>query len=270
MLVGSNNKLGNCYYCFVGGAWNDIDGKSALLVAGYGLYTNSTYKIRNGALIGRYNTNPSLSDCLFVIGNGNDSSSKSNALEINASNCKILNNLQLAADATAVNAITPPQDPNNVTVDDQTLVTKSYLSSQIPSLSDYSKSKEILASAFSFSSSTPTASLTTPPAWCRVLQITVRVDGQNTTVNATYNPAPGVPHTLFEVNVKKWDSNANKFTFYWCEFEYSNTNNDITWIKWVGWDQDFSTGTITKIGDGIANFNTSTNPITLMSVIALA
>lgn len=168
-----------------------------------------------------------------------------------------------------VNAITPALS-NPASADDQTLATKAYVDSQIPSLSDYSKSREILASAFSFSSSTPTASLTTPPAWCRVLQITVRVDGQNTTVNATYNPAPGVPHTLFEVNVKKWDSNANKLTHYWCEFEYSNTNNDITWIKWVGWDQDFSTGTITKIGDGIANFNTSTNPITLMSVIALA
>ena len=171
---------------------------------------------------------------------------------------------------TVVNAITSPQDPNNITADDQTLVTKSYLSTQIPSLSDYSKSSEILASAFSFSSSTPTATLTTPPAWCRVLQITVRVDGQNTTVNATYDPAPGVPHTLFEVNVKRWDSNANKLTYYWCQFEYSNTNNDITWTNWVGWDQDFSTGTITKIGDGIANFNTSINPITLMSVIALA
>ena len=56
--------------------------------------------------------------------------SRTNALEVNASTTKLLTKLQLATDTTAVNAITPPQDPNNVTQDDMTLVTKSYITSK--------------------------------------------------------------------------------------------------------------------------------------------
>lgn len=64
-------------------------------------------------------------DGVVVVGCGKNNNRKT-ALEINNTECKILNNLQLASDTTHVNAITPPQDPDNVTADDMTLVTKSY------------------------------------------------------------------------------------------------------------------------------------------------
>lgn len=71
----------------------------------------------------------------FILGCGTNTTTKrKNALEVNYTDCKILNNLQLATDSTAVNAITPPSDPSNPTADEQTLATKAYVASQVPSL----------------------------------------------------------------------------------------------------------------------------------------
>ena len=166
-----------------------------------------------------------------------------------------------------VNAITPPQDPNNVTQDDMTLVTKSYMS-------PYLKEQELTAQAdTSFSSASPTITLPTPPSWCRLLQITARVGGRQTTVIAHYDPTPGVPHTIFSVDCLMWNDNSEVFEHNWCEFEYDNTTNSITWTNYVQWTHNLplgAPGTTTLLKKGIASCDTTVYPVTLKSVIAIA
>ena len=80
-------------------------------------------------ILGKYNEQElhlEGNDGVVVVGCGKDTNNKKTALEISNTECKILNNLQLATDTTKVNAIVPPSDPNNITADDQTLATKAY------------------------------------------------------------------------------------------------------------------------------------------------
>lgn len=91
---------------------------------------NSYSSLRNCLGIGKYNSYSfQVTDPLFFIGNGASDVSRTNALEVNASTTKLLTNLQLAADTTAVNAITPAKN-SPASADDMTLVTKSYITSQ--------------------------------------------------------------------------------------------------------------------------------------------
>lgn len=80
--------------------------------------------------MGFYNkSTTALDGRIIIIGAGIDSSQPKNAIEINNTTCKILNNLQLATDTTEVNAITPAKS-SPASADDMTLVTKSYITSQ--------------------------------------------------------------------------------------------------------------------------------------------
>ena len=98
-----------------------------------GVRKHGTYEEASSLLIlGKYNERElhlEGNDVVVVVGCGKNTNNKKTALEINNTECKILNNLQLATDSTAVNAITPPQDPDNVTEDEQTLATKAYVNS---------------------------------------------------------------------------------------------------------------------------------------------
>lgn len=98
------------------------------LYCGWGLTTPTNNS--SVCLFGKYNgLTYSLNNPSVIFGCGTDSSNRKNALECNATTVKIAQNLQLKTDTTEVNAITPPQDPNNVTQDDMTLVTVSHLNS---------------------------------------------------------------------------------------------------------------------------------------------
>jgi len=139
-------------------------------------------------------------------------------------------------------------------------------------MSSYLKSQELTTRPdTSFSSNSPSITLPTPPSWCRILQITVRVGGRQTTVNAHYIPWPGVPHTIFSVDCEIWNPVLELFSHNWCEFEYDNATNSITWTNYVQWDEDFALdGKVTLQAKGIANCDTTTYPVNLKSVIALA
>lgn len=86
-------------------------------------------------IIGRLNnTTTSLSAPSVIIANGYSVGAtdyRQSAIEIDQTDTKILNNLQLASDTTAVNAITPALS-SPASIDDKTLVTKSHLGATLP------------------------------------------------------------------------------------------------------------------------------------------
>jgi hypothetical protein len=83
-------------------------------------------------VLGHFNNETlALSDAKVILACGSSVGTRKNAIEINTSNCKILHNLQLANDTTAVNAITPALS-NPASIDDMTLVTKSHLGATLP------------------------------------------------------------------------------------------------------------------------------------------
>lgn len=143
MVVGYGNNLPNtsAREAFIFGQSNTIEQSRQMKIIGDNNYVPND-KYSYSVLVGNYNqTTPTLSHPIFTVACGT-SSLRKNALEIDNTECKILNNLQLATDSTAVNAITPPQDPQNVTADDQTLVTKSYVDNLIASLINNNNSNQ--------------------------------------------------------------------------------------------------------------------------------
>ena len=135
-IIGNNNSSSG----FVIGANNQNEYSTNVngILIGYGLShrnQNGSFMVPSRVIsIGRYNASTDLSSPIIIFGCGQDSSNPKNALEINNSSCKILNNLQLNTDSTEVNAITPAQS-SPASADDMTLVTKSYVASQVTSKS---------------------------------------------------------------------------------------------------------------------------------------
>lgn len=132
-MIGYSNAISGYYGTMVFGHNNKAKSDNAsgpeVIVGNY--LTPITGYLKDTVILGQYNNTTSvLSTPVVIIAAGASGSGNSkNAIEIDTSQCKILHDLQLATDATAVNAITPPQDPNNVTQDDKTLVTVSHLTS---------------------------------------------------------------------------------------------------------------------------------------------
>lgn len=174
--------------------------------------------------------------------------------------------LRLPTDETQVNAIDPPQDPTNPTTNEQTLAT---LGSLHTALTSYTMSTAIINSHVTITPQSPTLTLNTPPTWCRYLQVTVRLAGAHQTINVDYNPAPSIPHTNFGITRHYWISSDNKLRTVWCEFDYENATNTITWTNYVVWDIDFTTGTATKLYAGLEQYEGG-YPLNIVSVIALA
>ena len=128
IIVGHGNRLLNhggtndtMYQLLCGIHLTPLDHKSDVII--YGIYNQTSNYCKL--------TNPKV---VIGAGTGYNYLDAKNAIEINNTDCKIINNLQLNADTTAVNAITPPADPSNPTADEKTLATKAYVASQVPSL----------------------------------------------------------------------------------------------------------------------------------------
>lgn len=151
LIIGSDNTSQNTstYANIIMGMSNFISAGSYKLYFGYGLVHNfaaTNYGYFN-------NSQCQLSGPLVVIGCGTNFNKK-NAIEINNTSCKIINNLQLNTDSTEVNAIdTPKNTPASTT--DQTLATlgsfqKRYQSwySSITFTPDAAKSAADLPSGF--------------------------------------------------------------------------------------------------------------------------
>lgn len=205
VLIGSENSLettsgnsSNC--CLVGNHLTQADGSLV-------------------NIFGNYNTTPSLSGSTFIVGCG-DSLTRKNAIEINNTSAKILNNLQLVTDATEVNAITPPQDPNNVTQDDQTLVTKSHLP------------VAILTVSASLSDIDPVLDLSS--VWSNVratdnnIRFYVRINGvcyESTICNCK------AVDGLLEFQRNAYDSGTNTTDVYEYKFAWDHTNTTLTYSE---------------------------------------
>lgn len=92
------------------------------LLGSYLSVTNT--KTSNVTIVGTYNNETTaLTKPSVIIASGNDSDGRKNVIECTRNDCKILTNLQLASDTTAVNAIDAPADPANPTTNEQTLAT---------------------------------------------------------------------------------------------------------------------------------------------------
>ena len=129
-------------------------GKGLKLKNVYGAADN-TYE--QAFIVGQYNDS-NLPDVLFAIGCGTDGNNRKNALSVSNTKFKVLNDLQLNADNTSVNAITAPLDPSNPTTDEQTLATKAYVVSQIPTV----PTDLVLATSYGVSAGNETLTPNTP------------------------------------------------------------------------------------------------------------
>lgn len=127
IILGTQNQ--NVSGCVIG-AFNNGSTGGATYKNGYlfgqnlSYYNNvdNSYNSSNTVVIGNYNTKTTLIRPSVVLACG-QFGNRFNGLELSTTDCKILTNFQLASDATAVNAIDPPQDPANPTTDEQTLAT---------------------------------------------------------------------------------------------------------------------------------------------------
>lgn len=132
VTIGNSNKLQSNGMIFGNSCTNETSQGAVKYMIGEGINSYGAWNEKTMG-IGLFNkTSQLLSNACLVVGCGTSNTARKNALEINNTQLKITNNLQLASDSTEVNAIVPPADPNNVTADDQTLATKAYVVSQIP------------------------------------------------------------------------------------------------------------------------------------------
>lgn len=221
--------------------------------------TDHTNTNPNAFIIGRYN-DPYTPDAVFVIGCGN-SNTRKNGLVLTATKCKLVNDLQLNTDDTAVNAITPPQDPQNVTADDQTLVTKSYLTSQIPSLTPYSKSQVAYFEEWDNATILPidgsSISLTTfgtIPTWSNRAIITFRWENELITKEVFFNKNEGIH---LHVVQRAYSAFPETINYKHMRIEWNYTNSNFTAADFWTYDQDMNNaGAISNWSHTLSNATT--------------
>ena len=172
-------------------------------------------------VIGQFNNDTiSLSNAKFILACGAAAGSRKNAIEINTSDCKILHNLQLATDSTAVNAIVAPADPSNPTADEQTLATKAYVDGHTIGISV--NREETLASSANVNISTGnSANLETDfsitiPSWAKQLELGLVNSGGFTeylTIDATDDDSYASVSGAGTIDVYDYDHTTKDFTF---------------------------------------------------------
>ena len=158
VMIGYNNAISGYYKTMIFGHNNKATSDNAsgpeVIVGNY--LTPLSGHLKETVLLGQYNNTTSvLSTPVVIIAAGaSGAGNRKNAIEIDTSQCKILHDLQLATDTTAVNAIdTPKNTPASTT--DKTLATlgsfqKRYQSwySSIVFTPDVAKSTADLPSGF--------------------------------------------------------------------------------------------------------------------------
>lgn len=182
--------------------------------------SSTSHQVRGCVGVGLFNNDSfSLSDPVFFIGCGANNQRK-NALEVNAYVTKVLQSFELAHDGTRVDAITPPPDPNNVTQDDKTLVTKSHVSSPL------------LTTTTSLSNSDPTLDLSS--VWSNVrasdnnIRFYIRINGVD--FESTFcNCKNADGYLQFERDA--YDAAAQSTTIYHYKFAWNHTATTLTYIE---------------------------------------
>lgn len=288
ILIGTNNSMrsasNNAQNNILLGNDNAIpfedDNVQGAVMLGYNNFINSNWLIRpltcgnNLALTtnaphystvyGNCNTSPSLTNAIVIIGAGSDITRRKNAIEINDTTCKIKHNLALATDTTEVNAITPPQDPNNVTTDDQTLVTKSFLpnftlqSQKMLEYTDIAQAPTIPTdgTSFDFSSYIPT--------WAKHLWVYFKWEGESHTEDIMVEVNNGV-----HLDAQQYDTTqplTARIEHDHVRMDYNATNKTLTAINYWYFEQDINTNTISNIDTTLANCP----PVYVMSILATA
>ena len=261
VLLGSNNSMpsngGDAQYNVIVGRDNSIESRHVgSVLCGNGLYTSSSMAL-NVCIYGVENkTTTSLTDPIVIIGCGQNNVKKT-AIEISNTQCKIRNNLQLEYDDTEVNAITPPQDPNNVTTDDQTLVTKSY----VKNLSDVAKVHGMWADSLPNSVTLPADGSTIafayggiydePPEWATRVQVTFIWEGEYFTPIISLDRTGGI-----HLDVKQTDTSMQPdlvIRHAHVRLDYQSAGKTLQILDYWEYSHNITTNTISNIVTGISN-----------------
>ena len=220
---------------------------------GNGLSSNRNYL----TIIGSHNATPAITNPRIILGAGPNSNTKRNAVEISTSSAKILYNLQLAADDTEVNAITAPQDPDNVTQDDMTLVTKSYTKN----LSDVAKVHGMWADSLPNSVVLPADGSTIafayggiydePPSWATRVQVTFIWEGEYFTPIISLDRTGGI-----HLDVKQTDTSMQPdlvIRHAHVRLDYQSAAKTLQILDYWEYSHNITTNTISNIITGISN-----------------
>ena len=222
---------------------------------GSGLSSNRNYL----AIIGSHNAAPVIVNPRVILAAGHNNSTKRNAIEVGTTSAKILVNLQLAADTTEVNAITPPQDPNNVTTDDQTLVTLGHMNagfskSQVAYFSEYDTALSVPLDTTSIDFTT---SFGAPPAWANRAFITFRWENELIQKEIHFTKNEGIhlnivqraystfPETVVHKHLRlEWDFTAKTLTAadYWTYDQDMSNSGAIS-----NWDHTLTNASACKV-----------------------
>lgn len=253
VLLGSGNSLESHHY------------KSTL--CGCDLYAGSNFPITCQFYGISNNTTASLTSPLVVIGCGDpDNHYRKTAIEINKDTTKICIPLQLASDTTEVNAITPPQDPNNVTADDKTLVTKSHLATN---LDNYAKSQVAYIEDWDTAPALPldnnTVSLPTTygaiPTWAKRAILTFRWENELITKEIFFDKDEGIH--LYVVQ-RAYSTFPDTIHYRHLRIEWDFTNQTLVVKDYWTYDQDMANaGALSNWGYTLTN----ASPCKILSVI---
>lgn len=202
--------------------------------------SSTSHQVSGCVGVGLFNNDSfSLSDPVFFIGCGANNQRK-NALEVNAYVTKVLQSFELARDNTRVDAITPPPDPNNVTQDDKTLVTKSHV--PVP----------LLTTATALSDSDPTLDLSS--VWSNVrtsdnnIRFYIRING--VCFESSLCDCKNTDGFL-QFSRNAYDSNAQSTSIYQYKFSWDHTATALTYIELLSYDLA-DAGTISNVSHALS------------------
>ena len=210
-------------------------GKGLKLKSSYGAIDNTN---GDAFIVGQYN-DTNLPDALFAIGCGTNRDNRKNALSVSNTTFKVLNDLQLNTDNTSVNAITPPQDPDNVTQDDMTLVTVghiqgNYQKSQVAYFSEYDTAISVPVDGTDIDIETSFGLI---PNWANRLIITLRWENELFLKEIHFTKNEGVH--LYVVQ-RAYSTFPETIVYKHLRLEWNYTNKTLTAMDYWTYDQDMS------------------------------
>ena len=249
-IFGTSNEMGqvspskNMRNCALFGFQNKLkntDNASFVYMIGQQLETTSKGPM---FVIGQFNNDTlSLSNAKLILACGASAGSRKNAIEINTSDCKIRNNLQLATDTTKVNAITPALS-SPASTDDMTLVTKSHLGATLPMTHLTSQITGIDESSFPLDfSSYWTAARATDAN----MRISLRINGSCYT-KSLYNCL--AVDGSFECYRSAYDSGTQTTTFSRYRFGWDYATKNLTLAGSMSWELS-DAGAISNVTHGL-------------------
>ena len=245
------NNLGTLSYGLLIGS--DINGSTYMGIRAVGDRLIASHN--DQTIWGRLNDAPTLNqgseETMLIIGCGKMNGMtelRKNAMEINNTQLKIFNNLQLANDTTEVNAIVAPSDPSNPTTDEQTLATKAYVDSSI----SVDLPMKHLANALTGLDETSfpmdfTSYWTAARASDSNMKISLRINGSCYS-KSLYNCL--AVDGGFECYRSAYDSGTQVTTFYRYRFGWDYQNKTLSLTGSMSWDMH-DVGVVDNVNHGL-------------------